>query len=137
MQVDGRRTKCQTITLPRTSGSNGMAVYAGTFQAYGVYSHSGRVDLNGQIYEFTVPLDGTPGKLGPAADQSPLNRNGFRLVVTAAPATAAPATAAPASSEPRLPEIDTTFLIGGAVILVTVVGAYVDRRRALARSVAG
>ena len=27
MQVDGQRTKCQNITLPKVSGSNGTAVY--------------------------------------------------------------------------------------------------------------
>lgn len=135
MQVDGNRTKCQNITLSKASGSHGIAVYAGTFSAYGTYSHSGRVDLAGQIYEFSVPLDGTPGKIDIAADQTPLNRNGLRVVVTAAPVTPAP-TAAPSRPGLELPNIDPAFLIGAGVVLVTIAGAYVDRRRALARSLA-
>jgi hypothetical protein len=135
MQVDGNRTKCQNIQLSKASGSHGIAVYAGTFSVYGIYSHSGRVELGSQIYEFTVPLDGTPGKIAPAADQSPLNRNGLRVVVTAAPVTPAP-TAAPSRPGLELPNIDPAFLIGAAVVLVTIAGAYADRRRALARSLA-
>jgi hypothetical protein len=144
MQVDGQRTKCQNVTLPKLSGSHGVAVYAGTFSAYGVYSHSGRVDLGGQIYEFTVPLDGKQGTIVLASDQTPLTGRGFTVQVTAVPARATPvavylATAAPvaAPTGPQLPAIDPAFLIGGGVILVTIVGAYVDRRRALARSLAG
>lgn len=132
MQVDGNRTKCQNITLSKASGSHGLAVYAGTFSVYGIYSHSGRVELAGQIYEFTVPLDGTPGEIVLAADQTPLNRNGLRVVVTAAPVT----TAAPARPGLEVPSIDPAFLIGAGVVLVTLAGAYVDRRRALARSLA-
>ena len=135
MQVDGNRTKCQNITLSKASGSHGLAVYAGTFSVYGIYSHSGRVELAGQIYEFTVPLDGTPGEVVLAADQSPLNRNGLRVVVTAAPVTPAP-TVAPARPGLELPRIDPAFLIGAGVVLITIAGAYVDRRRALARSLA-
>lgn len=133
MQVDGNRTKCATITLQR----NGTT-YGGLFDAYGQYSHSGRVELAGQIYDFTVPLDGTPGQVNLSADQTPL-RGFFSLNVTAAPvpvaavATSAP-TAAPAPA--KLPSIDPTFVIGAAVVLITVLGAYVDRRRAFARTLA-
>lgn len=146
MQVDGQRTKCLNVTLQKTSWSPGAAVYSGTFPAYGVFSHSGRVDLAGQIFEFTVPLDGKPGTIALAADQSPLAGRGFAVQVTAAPVTphpvaiyladAAPAAAETAQTGPRLPAIDPTYVIGGAVILVTIIGAYVDRRRALARSLA-
>ena len=149
MQVDGQRTKCQNVTLPKVSGSNGSAVYAGTFSAYGVYSHSGRVDLGGQIYDFVVPLDGKAGTIAVAADQSPLNGRGFAVQVSAAPVTPHPvavylADAAPApavvdtvQTGPQLPAIDRTFVIAAGLILITIVGAYVDRRRALARSLAG
>jgi hypothetical protein len=134
MQVDGNRTKCLNTTLSKTSQSHGVAVYRGSFGAYGTYTHSGRIELAGQIYEFTVPLDGTAGKIGVAADQSPLNRNGVRAqVIAAAPVTPDP-TVAPAPAGPGLPKIEPAFLIGGAVVLVTIVGAYVDRRRSLARS---
>jgi hypothetical protein len=137
MQVDGNRTKCLTTTVTKTHESHGAALYTGTFSAYGVYTHSGRIELAGQVYEFTVPLDGTPGTITIAADQSPIERNGLRVQVTAAPATAAPTLAPAQAAGPQLPSIDPTFLIGGAVVLVTLVGAYVDRRRSLARSVAG
>jgi hypothetical protein len=134
MQVDGNRTKCLNTTLSKTSQSHGVAVYRGSFSAYGTYTHSGRIELGGQIYAFTVPLDGTPGKIDVAADQSPLSQNGVRVqVIAAAPVTPAP-TAAPAPAGPELPKIDSAFLIGGAVVLITIVGAYLDRRRSLARS---
>jgi hypothetical protein len=134
MQIDGNRTKCLSTTLLKTGQSQGVAVYRGSFGAYGTYTHSGRIELAGQIYEFTVPLDGTPGKIDVAKDQSALNTNGLRVQVTAAPATAAPSAPPAAPKGLELPKIDTVFLIGGALVLITIVGAYVDRRRALARS---
>ncbi len=137
MQIDGNRTKCLNTTLSKTSQAHGFAVYRGSFGAYGTYTHSGRIELAGQIYEFTVPLDGTPGKIDVAKDQSPLNRNGFRVQVTAAPVTPAPTVAPAAPAGPGLPNVNPTFIVGGALVLVTIVGAYVDRRRALARSLAG
>jgi hypothetical protein len=135
MQVDGNRTKCLNVALLKGTKIDGVAFYTGLFTAYGTYSHSGRVELGGQIYEFTVPLDGTSGKVALSTDQTPLNRNGLRVQVTAAPLTPAP-TAAPARAGPELPNIDPALLIGFGVVVVTVVGAYVDRRRALARSLA-
>jgi hypothetical protein len=132
MQVDGNRTKCINLALQKKVPIEGVALYSGLFNAYGTYTHSGRVELGGQIYEFTAPLDGTGGKVALSADQTPLNRNGFRVQVTAAPVTPAP-TAAPAQAV-ELPTIDPSFLIGAGVVIVTIVGAYFDRRRALARS---
>jgi hypothetical protein len=147
MQVDGQRTKCQNITLPKARTTDGSVVYAGTFSAYGVYSHSGRVDLAGQIYEFTVPLDGRAGTITLATDQSPLAGRGFSVQVNAVPVTPHPVTLylanaapAPAAATPpalSLPEVNPTFAIGGGLVLITIVGAYIDRRRALARSLAG
>jgi hypothetical protein len=147
MQVDGQRTKCQNITLPKARTIDGAVVYAGTFSAYGLYSHSGRVDLGGQIYEFTVPLDGNAGTIALATDQTPLGGRGFAVQVNAVPVTphpvtvyfqdAAPAAAAATPLPLSLPEINPTFVIGGGLILITIVGAYIDRRRALARSLAG
>ena len=62
---------------------------------------------------------------------------GFRVVVTAAPVAVTPnPTVAPARPALELPTFDPAFLIGAGVVLVTVLGAYVDRRRALARSLA-
>ena len=134
MQVDGNRTKCLSTTLFKTSQSQGIAVYRGSFGAYGTYTHSGRIELAGQIFEFTVPLDGTPGTIDVAKDQSALNRNGLRVQVTAAPVTPAPTSAPAPAKGLELPRVETAFLIGGALVFVTIVGAYVDRRRSLARS---
>lgn len=62
MQVDGDRSKCLTVSLPRVEGtSNGLVTYAGTFQGYGQTTHSGRLDIGGDIYDFTVPLSRQPG----------------------------------------------------------------------------
>jgi hypothetical protein len=147
MQVDGQRTKCQNITLPKARTIDGAVVYAGTFSAYGLYSHSGRVDLGGQIYEFTVPLDGEAGTIALAADQTPLAGRGFTVQVNAVPVTphpvtlyfadAAPAAAAATPPALTLPDVNPTFVIAAGLILITIVGAYIDRRRALARSLAG
>lgn len=135
MQVDGNRTKCQNLALRKSTQFEGLAVYKGSFGAYGTYSHSGRVELGGQIYEFTVPLDGTAGKVALSADQTPLNQNVLRVVVTAVPVTPNP-TVAPIRPGVELPKVDPALLIGAGVVLVTIAGAYVDRRRALARSLA-
>lgn len=147
MQVDGNRTKCQNVGLLRkgTEGP-GVAVYTGTFIGYGQRTHSGRVDIGGQIYEFTVPLDGTAGTLAIAADQTPLapvgTQNRTVVVVTAAPATPAPtnAPAAAGTAVPGLLELvqdQPAYLLGAMVVLITILGAYFDRRRALARALAG
>ena len=140
MQVDGQRTKCQNITLAKVRNTDGAVMYAGTFSAYGLYSHSGRVDLGGQIYEFTVPLDGKAGTIALAADQTPLGGRSIAVQVNAAPVTPHPvavyfADTAPAAvadtapAGPQLPEIDRTFAIAAGLILITIVGAFIDRRR--------
>ena len=146
MQVDGNGTKCLNVHLLRkgTEGP-GIAVYSGTFTAFGEKTHSGRVDVGGQIWEFTVPLDGkTGGTLAYAADQSPLELARFQgrpvVSVTAAPAPSAPATVPAADpAVAKLLELarEPAFLIGAMVVLITIAGAYVDRRRALARTLAG
>ena len=147
MLVDGNLTKCQNVGLLRkgTEGP-GVAVYSGTFSSYASKTHSGRVDIGGQIYEFVVPLDGTAGTLAIAADQTPLAPVGTQnrpvVRVTAAPATVAPANA-PASSESaiagplQLVADRPAFLLGALVVVITILGAYFDRRRALARTLAG
>jgi len=146
MQIDGNGTKCLNVHLLRkgTEGP-GIAVYSGTFTAYGEKTHSGRVDIGGQIYEFTVPLDGRTGTLAIAADQTPLASPGTQnrpvVSVTAAPAPSAPAKA-PAAVDPAVVGLlefvrQPAFLVGAMVVLITILGAYVDRRRALARTLAG
>lgn len=147
MQIDGNGTKCLNVGLLRkgTEGP-GIAVYSGTFRAFGEKTHSGRVDIGGQIYEFTVPLDGRAGTLAIAADQTPLAPVGTQnrpiVSVTAAPAVPAPATApAPGNTAVAGPldlvQQHPAFLIGAMVVLITILGAYFDRRRALARTLAG
>jgi hypothetical protein len=146
MQVDGNGTKCLNVhLLSKGSEAPGIAVYSGTFTAYGEKTHSGRVDVGGQIYEFTVPLDGRTGTLAIAADQSPLEVARFQnrpvVSVTAAPAPPAPASV-PAASDPAFAGLlelvrQPAFLIGAVVVLITILGAYVDRRRALARTLVG
>src|SRR5204863_9860960 len=114
--------------------SHGVAGSSGSLRAYGTYTYSGRIELAGQFYQCTVPLDGTAGKIGIATDQWPLNRNGVRVqVISAAPVTPNPPFA-PAPAGIQLPTIEPAFVIGGAVVLITIVGAFVDRRRSLARS---
>jgi hypothetical protein len=147
MQIDGNGTKCLNVHLLRkgTEGP-GIAVYSGNFTAYGEKSHSGRVDIGGQIYEFTVPLDGRTGTLAISADQtrlaSPGTQNRPVVSVTAAPAPPAPANV-PAAAAPAVPGIlqlaqaQPAFLLGAMVVLITILGAYYDRRRAHARTLAG
>src|SRR5437764_11549982 len=54
MQVDGQRTKCQTITLLKTAELEGVPGYSGTSGAYGTYSHSGPVEPRAQTHDLTV-----------------------------------------------------------------------------------
>jgi hypothetical protein len=146
MQIDGNRTKCLTLGLLKTTEGPGAAVYTGAFAGYFQTTQSGRVegrvDIAGQIYEFLVPLDGSAGTLAVATDQTPLTRNRTVVQVTAAPATPAP-TVAPVSPGNgilvKASELATqpAFLLGAVVVLITIAGAYVDRRRALTRSLAG
>lgn len=145
MQVDGQRTKCLTLILQKAAQANAFAFYVTTFSAYGQKAYSGRVDVGGVIYEFTVPLDGRAGTFAVAVDQSALQVGRIAVQATAAPATpaATPApTRAPQVAESLLNKAAQTatqpvFLLGAFVVVVTLVGAYVDRRRALARSLAG
>ena len=147
MQVDGNLTKCLNVGLLRKGSEGpGVAVYSGIFNSYAAKTHSGRVDIGGQIYEFTVPLDGSAGTLAIAADQTPLapvgSQNRPVVRVTAAPATPAPASA-PASRDSalagpiQLVRDQPAFVLGALVVTITILGAYFDRRRALARTLAG
>jgi hypothetical protein len=145
MQIDGNRTKCLNVGLLRKGSEGpGIAVYSGTFTAYGTRSHSGRVDIGGQIYEFTVPLDGTAGTLAIATDQTRLSAPGTqnRPVVTVSAASASPAAQNVAPVEPgaagflEIAKQQPAFALGAMVVLITILGAYVDRRRALARTLA-
>lgn len=69
MQIDGNRTKCLSLGLNRTTDDGKTVVYKGMFSGYTPSaattqgSYEGRLDVGGTVYEFRVPLDGTPGKI--------------------------------------------------------------------------
>src|SRR2546426_12361044 len=86
MQVDGQRTKCITVGLRKTAESYGGALYSGTFTAYGQASHSGRVDLGGQIHGVPLPPRGTAGKERLAAAPAPAPQAPLPVQASAGPA---------------------------------------------------
>jgi len=59
------------------------------------------------------------------------------IIVFGGALLAATAIADTTPAGPRLPEIDRTFAIAAGLIVITIVGAFIDRRRSLARSLAG
>lgn len=69
MQVDGNRTKCLEVAVTKTSDTGSLVSYTGKFNyfsgqsAAGPQTYEGRIDVAGAVYEFRVPLDGTPGKI--------------------------------------------------------------------------
>lgn len=143
MQVDGNRSKCINVSLRKVDESGGLATYAGQLTSfYGNTTFTGRVDIGGDIHEFVAPLDGragtlqlvtaaTAGSVASAATSAPTT------APTTAPAATAVATAAPqvapAISLPSPAEHPVVWL-GAIVIVATLAGAFVDRRRAMARA---
>lgn len=146
MQVDGDRSKCLNVSLSRSGVEGGLATYSGTFTGYGQSTHSGRLDLGGEIYDFTVPLNGEPGQVklidGAAASQTIAQRP---IAVVPAPAIQAPvaAVAQPASareSEPaaELSAPDQQAILLGIGVVVFVAGTVLlERRRAHDRGTGG
>lgn len=148
MQVDGNRSKCINVTIRKIDVSGGLATYSGLLtSSYGNSSFTGRVDLAGEIHEFSVPLDGTPGKLqwiasADAANAAPVQAAPIVVTPVPLPTTAAPIVAAePVAqvkpSESSQPDLSWIGLMGIAVVMITIASAYFDRRRALARAGAG
>lgn len=147
MKVDGEnaRLKCATVGLIRTSGPDPLrSVYTGSLGSYasGSSEISGRLDIAGDIYDFRVPLDGTPGPIqmitAAVARESQPGSNVVQPVPlrAAAPASLPEPAAAPATAETAgaaAVDLGVPALLGLAVIAVTIAGAYFDRRRALAR----
>lgn len=152
MQVDGNRSKCINVSLRKIDESAGLATYAGTLTwFYGNSTFTGRVDIGGDIHEFATPLDGTPGSLqlvtaasaGQVASSATTAPTAAPTTpVTAAATTVPAATAAAATaaaqvaSAPAIPspaEHPVAWL-GLVVILATLAGAFIDRRRSLARA---
>lgn len=159
MQVDGNRSKCLNVSLLLTGVEGGVATYVGRFDFVyqGASVMTGRADIGGNIVDFSSPLDGTPGTIGPSADRSPISGVVTPTVVTA-PVTITPD---PATIDPRLLQTqapqpqqqavspsqpvaslvdgltsNTVGVLGLIVVAVAIVSAYFDRRRSLARTTA-
>ena len=140
MQVDGNRAKCINVVLRRIEQSGGLATYSGVFTAFqGAYkTFTGRVDIGGEIHEFTLPLDGTPGSAQfvaapERAIAQPQVITPQPQVATAQPVPVAEPDAVQAASRVPEPEALTQgpILLGLALLVVVVVSTYVDRKRAL------
>ena len=140
MQVDGDRSKCITVALYKGDVSGDLATYAGTFTAYGQTVHSGRLDVGGDVFDFTVPLNGAPGTVtlvgaAPPPTAAPAPRT--VVVPVTVPQVAQPAPAAPAS--PAAPLFDLSapdrqgMLLALGVIAFIGASVYVERRQARAR----
>lgn len=169
MQFDGNRGKCLTVSLIRTGITTdpnagpgqpaAIATYVGRFNF--IYQNAtvlaGRADLEGSIYDFTVPLNGTPGKITVSSYQGTISGAGAPTIITPQPVTITPdpatidprllATAAPQAqpapaAAPLAGLIDTVSTqpvawLGLIVVLVAIVSAYFDRKRSLTRATAG
>ena len=104
MQVDGNRSKCINVSLRKVEETGGVATYAGSLTSfYGNATFTGRVDIAGDIHEFTAPLDGKPGTL---------------QLVTAATAgqVTSTATTAPSTAPTAVPRYNTDWLSDSATI---------------------
>ena len=146
MQVDGDRSKCITVALYKGGVSGDLATYAGTFTAYGQTVHSGRLDLDGDVYDFTVPLNGAPGTATLVGIVVPADR--VRPVApqrTAAAVAQTVAVSVPVPQAPRQPVPQSAaapfdlsvpdrqgMLLAFAVILFIAASVYVERRQARA-----
>ncbi len=145
MQVDGNRSKCINVSLRKVDEGGGAATYVGTLISfYGSSTLTGRVDIGGDIHEFVAPLDGAPGTLqlvtaataGQVASAATSAPTTAPATAPAAPvATAAPQTAPAALALPS-PTEQPALWLGAIVILATLAGALLDRRRAMARATA-
>lgn len=141
MQVDGDRSKCITVALRRIDTSGDLATYGGTFTGYGQTTHSGRLDIGGDVFDFTVPLNGVPGTVtligvAPPPTVATLART---VVVPAAATQQAPQAPQAAPAKPAAAWLDLStpdrqgMLLAFGVIAFTAVSVYFERRRALLR----
>lgn len=140
MQVDGDRSKCITVALHQTGVAGGVATYAGTFTAYGQTVHSGRLDVAGDVFDFTVPLNGAPGTVtlvgvAPVPTAAPVPRT-IVVPVTAPQAVAQPAPAQTATVAAPLFDLSAPDrqgkLLAFAVIFFIAASVFVERRQASA-----
>lgn len=153
MQVDGDRSKCLTVSLVRSGIEGGLVTYSGSFTGYGQATHSGRLAIGSEVYDFTVPLNGEPGQVklidGAAATQTIAQRP---IAVVPAPAIQAPAVATaapiPAAARPEsgrereaaaglsVPD-QQGILIGIGVVAFVAGSVLLERRRSAARRTEG
>ncbi|MGH2451553.1 MAG: hypothetical protein ACRDGE_09840 [Candidatus Limnocylindria bacterium] len=143
MQFDGQPSKCLNVTLAKVDEDGGVATYSGTFNGAGTSTYSGRVDIAGAIYEFTVSVNGAPVPAGLVADPPAVTSRPAVAAAQPAPLAPRPAPLGPAPAPPAAPGLElpalpqgTTLLAIGLLVTVTV-STYLDRKRALERSRAG
>jgi hypothetical protein len=155
MFFNGNRAKCLNSPLRKANvDSSGLATYRGNIPNYfggaqgQTMTYTGRAEVAGDVYEFTASTDGKPGTAKIVTDGTTVNAvaatpAATQTVVTPVPIATAAATLAPAAAQAPQPATDPwtpvrqpmTWLAALA-ILATIAGAYVDRRRALARATA-
>ena len=151
MQVDGDRTKCRTVVLQRTGLAGGLGTFAGSFNAYGQTTHSGRLDLGGEVYDFIVPLNGQPGTVQLVAfapGTAPTTQVRAPQVIAQVPAAPVAAARPAAAAQPaggvrsdRAPDLsgpDQQGILLGIGIVIFVAGTVLlERRRAHDRDTRG
>lgn len=161
MQFNGNQGKCLNVSLVHTGTSGDVGAYVGrlNFIYQGATVLSGRADIGGSIYDFSAPLDGTPGTVTLSSYQGSISGAGAPPIAAAQPVVITPD---PATRDPRLaataapvvepaPQarpaatagafdglvLQPVAWLGLVVIIVAVVSAYFDRKRSLARATAG
>ena len=157
MFFNGNRAKCLNSPVLKSGvDSGGLYTYRGNIPNYaggsrgGVATYTGRAEVAGDVYEFTVATDGSLGTARTVTDGSSVTG----ITVTPAPSAVTVATPAPlpttdaaiataaAQAAPRpaddawAPFRQPMTWLAGVVILATLGGAIVDRRRALAKAAA-
>jgi hypothetical protein len=155
MFFNGNRAKCINSPIRKAGvDSSGLATYRGDVPNYyggsrgQVATYTGRVEIAGDVYEFSVATDGTPGTARIVTDGTSVTAvaatpAATQTVVTAAPVATTAPTLAPAAvsspqpvSDPWTPVRQPITLLAALALVATLAGAYVDRRRALARATA-
>jgi hypothetical protein len=104
MQADGQRSKCLNVSLVRTNVVGGLATYVGKFNfIYQASVLTGRADLGGSIFDFSAPMDGTPGTVV-RSEASSINGQGSNAAAPAVVIRPQPVTITPdpATIDPRL-----------------------------------
>jgi len=156
MFFNGSRAKCLNSPVRKASvDSSGVATYRGDVPNYyggsrgQPMTYTGRVEIAGDVYGFTVTSDGKPGTAQIVTDGTSVNAVAATpvatavTVVTPVPIATAVQTVAPAAASAPQTAQDTwapirqpmTWLAALAIV-ATIAGAFIDRRRALAKATA-